>query len=90
MHEQGLMGEYRTLRGAVRRPSQASDQQRERHMEKEKEKEREVVQQPQAHGKCVSLLIFFFPNQALNNTAQSALVFCFVLFCFNSRVALSE
>lgn len=74
MHEQGLMGEYRTLRGAVRRPSQASDQQRERHMEKEKESE---VVQPQAHGKCVSLLIFFFPNQALNNTA---LVFCFVLF----------
>ncbi|XP_062392823.1 coiled-coil alpha-helical rod protein 1 [Sardina pilchardus] len=55
VHEQGLMGEYRRLRGAARRPSQASDQQREREKAKEKEKESQVLQ-PRAHDALLSVL----------------------------------
>ncbi|KAG5284188.1 hypothetical protein AALO_G00023890 [Alosa alosa] len=52
VHEQKLMGEYRRLRGAVRRPSQASNQQREH----KREKEESPVLQPQAHDTLLSVL----------------------------------
>lgn len=59
VHEQGLMSEYRRLRGAGRRPPQAPDQQPQQQPQRERGEEGQVVQ-PQAHGKHLYAIMFFF------------------------------
>ncbi|XP_012674995.2 coiled-coil alpha-helical rod protein 1 [Clupea harengus] len=55
VHEQGLMSEYRRLRGAGRRPPQAPDQQPQQQPQRERGEEGQVVQ-PQAHDALMSVL----------------------------------
>lgn len=64
MQEQGLMSEYRALRGAIRRPLQGPKVQKKQqpHQQHQEKKTREKGkdgqgEHPQAHGKKLSSLV---------------------------------